>query len=79
VYLRSTAIALVGLIQQDVAVLVEYPLRLSARVDDLEELVKESRCLKFELPRCIRGYRASPPCPRASAEASASYMVATMP
>ena len=49
-YLRSTAVALVGLIKQDVAVLVEYPLRLSTGEDDLEELIEESRCLECELP-----------------------------
>ena len=49
-YLRSTAVALVGLIKQDVAVLVEYPLRLGTSEDDLEELFEESRCLECELP-----------------------------
>ena len=49
-YLRSTARAIVGLIEQDVAVLVEYPRCLTASVDDLEELLEEPRRLECELP-----------------------------
>ena len=49
-YLRSTAIALVGLIEQDVAILVHYPLRLSLSADEFEELVVEPGCFECELP-----------------------------
>src|ERR1700678_1583972 len=52
-YLRSATVALVGLIEQDVAVLVEDPLRLGARENDLEELVVEPRCLECQLPVVI--------------------------
>ena len=49
-YLGSTAGAVVGLIEQDVAVLVQYAGFLTARVDDLEKLLEESRRLECKLP-----------------------------
>src|ERR1700723_1434375 len=49
-YLRSTAVAFVGLIQQDVCVLVEHALSLRLGLDEPEEFLKESRCLEGELP-----------------------------
>jgi hypothetical protein len=49
-YLRSTACAVVGLIKQDVAVLVEHPRCLPPGVDDLEKFIEEPRCPECELP-----------------------------
>jgi hypothetical protein len=47
-HLRSTAVALVGLIEQDVGVLVEDALRFSLSLDKPAEFLKESRRLECE-------------------------------
>jgi hypothetical protein len=48
--LRSTTVALVGVVEQDVAVLVEDPLRLGAWENDPDELVEQPRCLEASCP-----------------------------
>src|SRR5271156_4934380 len=49
-HLGPTACAIVVIVEQDVAVLVECPRCLTAGVDNLEKLLEESRCLKCKLP-----------------------------
>jgi hypothetical protein len=49
-YLRSTAVSLVGLIQQNVAVLVEDALCFGLSLDEPKKFLKEPGCLEGELP-----------------------------